>query len=288
MNFLQKIKFECVTHSPELLLGVGIAGAVITVVTACKATLKVSEVLEEHKSDLEKIDETVANEEITEYTEEDAKKDKVIRYRDTAVQMVKLYAPAVILGVLSIGCMVKSNDILNKRNMSLAAAYTVLDNAYTRYRQNVRDKFGDEVDRQLKNSESEVEVTELKEDGTTETTKVVVADASGYSKYFTKANPDWDNNEDFILNFLRAQQTMANKRLISKGWITLNDVYKMLNFKETKAGMVVGWKYEPINNQGDNFIQFDCTKTKIINEDGLPEVVYLIDFNVDGDIYSRL
>lgn len=290
MNWLQNIKFEAVKHSPELLLGVGIAGAIITVVAACKATMKVNEVLEEHKENLEKIDNTLADERYAEeYTEKDAQLDKIKTYRDTTIKMVKLYAPAVIIGVLSIGCMVKSNDILNKRNISLAAAYTLMDNAYTQYRKNVVDRFGEEVDQQLQTGTHEVEVTEMNEKGKTKTEKILVAnDESGYVKYFTEENPDWDDNEDFVTMFLRAQQNAANAMLRKKGWLTLNEVYKFLNFKETKAGMVVGWKYESNNKLGDNFIQFTVKEVKIPGEDLTFKKAYAIDFNVDGEIFNRL
>ena len=295
MNFLQKVKFECVSHSPELLLGVGIAGAIVTVVAACKATLKVNEVMEEHKEDLEKIDYAVEHpEEIKEgkeYTEEDAKQDKIIRYKETVVEVVKAFAPVVILGTLSIGCMLKSNDILNKRNLSLAAAYTLLDQTFKEYRERAAKRFGEDVEKDLYYNLGEIEYTETDENGEFKPTtkeKIIIDSGQGYAKYFTRSNPDWDDNEDFITMFLRAQQTTANNMLRKKGWLTLNDVYKLLNFKETKAGMMVGWKYEPNNKIGDNFIQFDVVKTKMMNEDGILETVYLIDFNVDGDIYNRL
>lgn len=43
-----------------------------------------------------------------------------------------------------------ATKILSKRNASLAAAYQLLDKGFKEYRQNVRDRYGDEVDKELR------------------------------------------------------------------------------------------------------------------------------------------
>lgn len=283
MSFLQKLRFECMDHSPELLLGVGIAGAIVTVVSACKATLKVNEILEEHKADLETIDETAANEEIVEYTAEDAKRDKIIRYRDTAIQFVKLYAPAIILGTLSVGCMVKSNDILNKRNLSLAAAYTLMSDAYSTYRKRVVDKFGEEIDRQLQLGTSEIEYTETDENGEfKKPEKVEVAtNPLGFSRYITPMNPDYDENEEFMESFLRAQFNFFENKKKTRGWIMLNEMLDHVNLKEDPKLITVGYtKFDDIDIR--------VKSTKILNEVGELEKVYLVEFFGLQNVQTRM
>ena len=89
-------------HSPEILIVAGVVGTVASAVMACKATTKLSTVVEEHKKDVNAVHECSENEEIkADYSQEDAKKDLTIIYAQTGVKLVKLYAPAIALGALS-------------------------------------------------------------------------------------------------------------------------------------------------------------------------------------------
>ena len=84
--------------SPEILLGVGIIGLVGSTVLACRATLKMSEVLDESKS---KIDQAT-NLDHQDYSESDRSRDLTLIKYQTGIHIVKLYAPAIIVGGLSI------------------------------------------------------------------------------------------------------------------------------------------------------------------------------------------
>ena len=144
---LGKVGLVIKKHEPEILVVVGAVGAVTSTVLACKATLKVSEVLSEHKETIDTIHETAAREDMKEkYTAEDEKKDVRIVYTQTALKIAKEYAPAVILGTLSLGCMFASNNMLRKRNAALAVAYATIDKSFKEYRGRVAERFGSEVE----------------------------------------------------------------------------------------------------------------------------------------------
>jgi hypothetical protein len=141
-----KVGFELKKHSPEILVVAGVVGTVASTVMACKATLKVNEVLDEPKETIEKIHtavETGETEAGLPYNVEDSKKDLAIVYVQTGVKLAKLYAPAIGIGVLSIACILKSNNILQKRNVALAAAYTAVDKSFKEYRNRVVERFGE-------------------------------------------------------------------------------------------------------------------------------------------------
>ena len=74
-----KVSFQAVKHSPEILAGIGVVGVVASTVMACKATMKINDVLEDAKDQLDKVKE-VANDPkfADQYNEEDAKKDTTI------------------------------------------------------------------------------------------------------------------------------------------------------------------------------------------------------------------
>lgn len=293
-------KLKVKKHSPEILIGVGVVGIVSSGVMACKATLKVNDILEDTKESVKVIHDVVENPEKYEgeYTEEDSKKDLTTVYVQTGVKLVKLYAPAVILGAFSIGCVVTSHSIMRKRNVALAAAYATVDKGFKEYRGRVIERFGKELDHELKYNikAKEIEETVVDEDGNETVVKTIVetADPNQYSDYarvFDEACNGWTKDAEFNFMFLRSQQNYANQKLKSKGHLFLNEVYEMLGIPKTKAGHVVGWIYDESKPIGDNYIDFglyDINNERVrrfINGD---ERNIILDFNVDGNIWDLM
>ena len=292
---LNKIGFGLKKRSPEILVAVGVVGTVVSAVMACKATTKINTILDETKEQLDKIHEYAGNPDVAEkYNAEDAKKDTAIVYGQAGVKLAKLYAPAVGLGILSISSILASNNILRKRNMAISAALAAATQDFKDYRNRVIERFGKEVDHQLRYNikAEEIEETVTDEKGKEKKVKksIEVADpnASGYAKYFTRSNPYWEEDSSYVEMFLRSQQNYANDKLKATGHLTLNDVYDMLGFHDSKAGMVVGWIYDLDHPNGDNYVEFDVKKVNLPNEQGGYEEAYAIDFNVDGNIYNEM
>lgn len=300
---VHKFGFTVKKHSPEILAAVGVVGTVTSAVMACKATTKVSDILEETKKQVDDVHMVLEDENITDekYSETDANKDLAIIYAQTGVKFVKLYGPAVVLGVLSIGCMLSSNHILRKRNIALAAAYTAVDKTFKDYRGRVVERFGQDVDRELKYGIKAKKITETvideetgKEKKVKNTVDVIDEDITGYSDYarfFDELNPNYEKNAEFNLMFLRARQQYANDLLISRGYLFLNDVYDMIGIPRTKAGQIVGWVYDEKNPVGDNYVDFgmyDIRRPSVRDFVNGYEKAILLDFNVDGNILDRI
>ena len=298
---MHKIGFKSKKHSPEILIVAGAVGAVTSAVMACKATLKVNEVIDEAKDTIDAIHEAVEvgeNKAGTVYTEEDGKKDLSLTYLQTGVKLAKLYGPAVILGTLSITAMVSSSVILKKRNVALMAAYTTLDKGFKEYRGRVIERFGKDLDRELRYNikAKEVEETVVNEDGSTETVKktVNVVDPTSISDYaviYDDGCTGWSKDPELNKFFLKSQERYANDRLKAKGHLFLNEVYDMLGVPRTKAGQIVAWLYDEKNPNGDNFVDFgmfdvhDDRKRDFIN--GYERNI-ILDFNVDGPIVDLI
>lgn len=286
-------------HSPEILITVGVIGTVVSTVMACKATTKLSDILDETKESVEKIHECVENPEIKdEYSVEDSKKDLTIVYTQTGVKLVKLYGPSVVLGLSSIGCILASNNIIHKRNVALAAAYTTIDNGFKEYRSRVVERFGKELDRELKYNikAKEVEETVVDDNGNeTVVTKTIntaeINTTSSYARFFDEYCAGWDKNAEYNLMFLRQQENYANDQLKSRGHLFLNEVYDMLGIPRTEAGQQVGWIYDEENPIGDNFVDFGIYDVHNANKRAFVngyERSILLDFNVDGNILKHI
>lgn len=298
---LNKAKFNVQKHSPEILIVTGVVGVVASAVMACKATTKVGKIAEEHKSNIDAVHEAIekgvtnAGES---YNEEDAKKDLTIYYTQTGLKYVKLYAPSVILGALSLTAIISSNNILRKRNVALAAAYTAIDRSFKEYRGRVVERFGKDLDRELRYNikAKEIEEKVIDENGEEKTVKktVEVYDPNNYSDYakiFDESCIAWTKSAEYNLMFLKQQQAHANTLLKQNGYLFLNEVYEMLGFDKTKAGQVVGWVYDEKNPIGDNFVDFGIYN--IYNEKARDfvngyERSIILDFNVDGNIWELM
>ena len=299
VKIYNKSEMKVRKYSPEILAGVGVVGVIASTVMACKATTKLNDILAESKEQLEQI-KTVAVDPAyaDKYTEDDAKKDTTITYVQTGVKVAKLYAPSVILCASSLGCLLASNNILKKRNAALSAAYMTVDKSFKEYRRRVAERFGDEVEKEIRYNIKAKEITTVDEEGNEvkETVKVMEgADDpttySDYARFFDESCPAWQNDPEYNLTFLRAQQQYANDLLKAQGRLFLNDVYKMLGIDITKAGQVVGWVYDPDCPVGDNFVDFgiyDMSKERVRAFVNGYEPNILLDFNVDGNIWDLM
>lgn len=318
-----KAGLTCKKYAPEALVIAGIVGVVTSAVMACKATTKVNDIIEETKEnthdlhlvataaglkestdefsneDIRKIDILSAKEDVKNYTAQDLKKDTTIIYTQTAVKFIKLYGPAVVLGALSITSILASNNILRKRNVALAAAYATVDKGFKEYRSRVVERFGKDIDRELKYNikAKEIEETTKNAKGKEKTVKksIEVADVnehSDYARFFDELCTGWKRDAEYNLMFLKHQQNYANEKLQKQGYLFLNDVYDMLGIPKTKAGQVVGWIYDEAHPDiYDNFVDFgiyDLYNEKARDFVNGREKSILLDFNVDGNILDLI
>jgi Family of unknown function (DUF6353) len=271
--------------SPEVLMGVGILGMVGSTVLACRATLKMTEVLEEAEVKRE----MATNLQHPNYSQKDRDRDlSLIRFQ-SGVKIVRLYMPAIVVGAASIYCLRTSHGILNRRNAALTAAYAALEKGFNDYRARVVEKYGEDEDRDFRYGTEQVEI--IGEDGKKKmVTRVAPGVPSIYARFFDPTSASWEKNPEYNLSFLNCQQNWANDQLRARGHVFLNEVYDMLGIPRSKAGSVVGWVLSD-DNSTDNFINFgvfDGTEQVARDFVNGREGSILLDFNVDGVIYDKL
>lgn len=291
-----KLTFGLKKHSPEILLVSGIAGVIVAAVMACKATTKINDILDKTQEDLDVIKNS--KEQVKEeYPDQVYKKDLTMVYIQTGWRFVKLYAPSVLVGTISISSILASNNVLKKRNIALAAAYTAVDKGFKEYRNRVIERFGNEIDHEIRNGiktetvEREVIDPETGEKKTvSETITTPNTNCSPYSKIFDETNPNWVKNSEYNLFFITAAQKIANDKLIAQGYLFLNEVYDALGIPLTKAGQVVGWIYNPNDKTINSYVDFGIfnqNKQSNLFVNGYERSIKL-DFNVDGVIWNSV
>jgi len=271
-------------NSPVIMFVGGTVGMVGTAVLASRATLKLESVVE----DAEKKRVLIETGEASYKTRAN---DMHILKIQTAMHIAKLYAPAIGLGVVSIGCLTGAHVTLSKRNTAVMAAYAALNKGFDEYRQRVRDEFGEEKEREIRYNGAYADLADEKGKKVRRTFSDRKEKYSVYARLWDQDSTlDWKPQPEYNLAFLTSQQNWMNDRLRARGHVFLNEVYDALGLSRTKEGAVVGWVLDGGNS--DNYIDFGVFKK------GDPQAVMefitgweggiWLDFNVDGVIYDLI
>lgn len=264
-RLLGKGKLTAKKYSPEILLAAGIISGGAALVMAVKSTLKCEEVLDKHTRKMDEIAGALilaeGDSEEIDYTEEDAKKDKVKAYVQTGFEMAKLYAPTIIFTTLSLTCILTSHGIMRKRNVALAASLATVRTAFDEYRSRVVRDLGKDMDNHfLYDTVEKVEYREVEDEkGKTKTVKekyTAPTVTNAYSRFFDENSKNWEKDGSANYFFVMSQMKHLQNRLIANGYLFLNDVYKALGLPITIAGQTAGWIYD-FNNRESTLIYFD-------------------------------
>ena len=301
-------------NSPTILTVGGVIGIGVTVFLACRATLKAQKVVEDHHERREKVEEEFEKNGIEtdrEYTRELAKV-----YGKTAIDMTKLYAVPVVLGVASIVSILGGYKILTDRNAKLmnslaavTAAYQQLDKFTKQYRKRVCDDAGKDKDLEYAYGVTKDKCETVSPEGKKENLKGTLHTKDGVSKKdisdFEKLNPyvavfdersrEYKSSASMNLTTIKGQLNAWNdiaKARIAEAKcggaypvITQNEVRRSLDLPETSAGAVTGW--DLASDDYDGFIDFGINTITYPQNELFAEgrsTACVLEFNCTGDI----
>lgn len=298
---INKVKILTKKHAPEILIATGAVVVVSSAVVACKQTLKAHDILEKANSDLGDIEKAIEVSNPEDYTPKDARTDRMRVYGRTGLELVKCYGLPILGGIIGFSMIFGAHRILKGRNAALTIAYSNLLANYKKYRESVVEKLGEEKEMLLRTGAEKADILTIDEnDEEHEVRKANLIHDDGsehsiYARIFDECNPNWSRDPGSNLTFLRGQQLFANEKLKSEGVLFLNDVYRGLGLPCTSAGQIVGWVYDPNNedHDGDNYVDFgiydklfkESPKRDFINA---AEPCVWLDFNVDGVVYDLI
>lgn len=266
-------------YAPEIMTAVGAVGVVVTAVAASRATLKLEPVIDNIQRELEEA-------RLNNYSNPEKLKVLV----QAGVDIGKLYGPTITYGVISISCIIGSHNLMSRRNLAIAAAYTALEGAFNEYRSRVIEEFGEDKDLEYRRGLRQEQITDEKTGKVKTVTTMDPTKVSAYARFFDQTSSAWEREPEYNMAFLRAQQQYANDRLLARGYLFLNEVYESLGLEHSRAGAVVGWILEK-DGDGDNYVDFGIynfpTEAKRAFVNGQEHSI-LLDFNVQGLIYDRI
>ena len=265
--------------APTLYFVGGVIGVVGATVLACKATLKVEEVIDDHEERSSEVRVHARSGSVDEYS-----KNMTRVYVETGWKMTKLYGPSLLLGGASIAALAGSHKMMKTRNKELGFALAAASKAYQEYRARVRDEIGEEREEKIYQG-----YTNVKKDGklTPSSDLVDPRMLNPYRFVFDRSCPDFvDGSPELNRLFLQAQQEHWQHKLRTRGHVFLNEILTSLGIDHTPEGALAGWVW---NGEGDNYVDFGLytCEENILTWEGERDIVYL-DFNVDGSIWDKI
>ena len=203
-------------YSPEILMGIGIAGMVTSTVLAVKATPKALMLMEMKKEELE-VD--------------------TLTPVETVKTTWKCYLPTVITGATSIACLVGSHSVNSRRNAALATAYKLSETAFAKYRESTLEAVGEKKEKSVRDKISEKEIKENPVNRTE-----VFMTGKGQTLFFEPLSSRYFYSD---LEKIKRAENKLNKEIITDAFDsgrTVNDFYEEIGIPTTSTGDNLGWK----------------------------------------------
>ena len=217
-TMLENLKPFIVKHEPEILMTMGITGMIFSVIWGVKATSTAVRRIDIKKQELNK--------------------DK-LTLSETIKETWKLYLPVAISTCVSIPCIIAGNRVSNKRNVAIAAAYTISETALQEYQDKTKELLGEKKYDKLQESISEDKVKKSYPAGSSNVLLVGDGDSLFYEplsgRYFRTS---WNRISK------AANELNANALSDMCGEITLGDWYDILGLPSTDLDDELGWSIE--------------------------------------------
>lgn len=237
-------------HSPELLTSIGIAGMVTTAVMVGMATPKAIKLLEEEKA---RQNEELLSKEDTDDASECIPITK-LKFQDTVKTTWKCYLPAVVTGVVSIGCLIGASSVSARRNAVLATAYSLSETAFSNYKAKVEETVGEKKEKAIRDEIAKEHIVR----NPVKNNEVIVTQKGETLCYDLLSGRYFKSDIEKI----RKAENELNRNLVNEMYISLNEFYYELGLKGTKLGDDLGWNIE------DGLL--DISFSSQLTDDGTP------------------
>ena len=213
-NIAKSVRTAMKKHSPEILTGIGIAGMITTTVMAVKATPKALILLENKQDELE-----VAK----------------LKPKEIIKTTWSCYIPSVVIGTISVFCLISASSTNLRRNTALATAYTLSESTLKEYQEKVVETIGEKKEQSIRDSVSK---DKMLNDPVRE---VILTEKGGNTIcYDALSGRYFKSDRDKITKAMNN----LNRQMRDDMHVTLNDFYYELGLDGTKMGDMLGWNIE--------------------------------------------
>ena len=245
-------------RSPEILVGIGIAGMCTTVVLAVKATPKALELIEDEKNrhnyELCK--------EARNSSHDSCNQINQLKPVDVVKVAWKPYVPAAVTGAFSIACLIGASSKYARRNAALATAYKLSETALTEYKDKVVETIGEKKEKTVRDKVAKDKV----ENNPVTKNEVIITEKGNTLCYDTISGRYFRSD---IEKIKRAVNEL-NRQMLNDMYISLSEFYDEIGLSHIKNSDELGW------NLDDGLIDIDFSSQ--LADDGTPCIVvdYLV------------
>lgn len=238
-NIIKTVQSFTTKHSPEILMGLGIAGMVSSTILAVKATPKAVRLIEAKKE------------------EKDVEK---LTAADTVKACWKCYIPTVVTSAVSVACLVGSTSVSVRRHAALATAYTLSETALTEYRDKVVETIGEKKEQIVREKIAEERI----EKNPVSKNEVIVTD-KGTTLCYDHLSGRYFNSD---IETIKKVVNELNYVMLMHDYVSLNELYDALGLEQTGIGDELGWNVERCTRR-----QIELNFSAKVADDGRPCIV---------------
>lgn len=218
-------------RSPEIAIGIAIAGYISAAVLAAKSTPKVQIKIKEA---------------------EEKKGDKLTK-KETFKVAWKSYIPSAVSIAVSTGLVITANSIHHKRNSALAAAYSLSSSTLNAYKEKVAETIGKRKEEDIRNS---IVADKLKENPVDK--EHIIYTGKGETLCYDAISGRYFKSD---IEYLRRVENRLNRRLLNEDYISLNDLYWEIELPAIGLGDNLGW------NLKDGYIEMHFSSQLVNDKD---------------------
>lgn len=256
--------------SPALLIFGGAALLIGGAVLACKESMDLKPILEDHKQRLEEIGKECQDESKVDYGVKEAKHDIFVAHYELGKKLMGKYLWSALMAVGGTVMIAKGYNAMDGRLAEAIAFGTTTYKGWQQYRKNVIADKGVEADKKymlgnLQKIPFPVKDEEGKETGEMEERNAIPIDGpapcqlSPFAFKFDDTNDDWSNNPVYrkatILRLRSVLQSQLDSGYLTakgKRFVTMNTCYEIYGVKQRNGGLTSGW----VKKEGED-VQID-------------------------------
>ena len=215
-HFVNSARTSIVKHSPEILLGFGIAGWMAGTVLAVKATPKAVRCLEDAASE----------------KEDDLTPLEIVK------ASWKCYIPAAVTCAIATGCLIESCSGSTRRHAALVTAYKLSETALDEYREQVIETVGEKKEKNIQDKVNEKQIEKMPVEP-----QNIVNTGRGNTLCLDPLSQRYFRSD---LEVIRRAENSVNKEMIHGlyGTANINDFYDEIGLDRTDVGDMMGWNTE--------------------------------------------
>lgn len=212
-EFIKGTRMAITKHSPEILMGIGIAGWAVGTILAVRATPKAMQCIEDAKEE----------------------KGDDLSPMETVKATWKCYIPAAVTVVAASGCLIGSCSVSVRRHAALMTAYKLSETALDEYHEQVVETIGEKKAKDIQDKVNQKQIEKMPIDQSS-----IVNTGKGNTLFLDPLSQRYFRSD---LEFVRHVENNINKEILHSLYNTanINDFYDELRLEHTDVGDKLGW-----------------------------------------------